>query len=388
MLLSSRVTTAAMLTTALCFGAACSADDNATAENTEKLPLGAIGAMTVGPRTMPMPDNARTLVVAFDDHGRQVSRQDGGPISSASAVGWKRGLTATTADSVTTLTTAGSTHTPIHENMVGGAASDADTGGVLHWFNTAQPDGPEVPYRNSYVLTSPEADPYVGAVSGIVLTAGHCGTSAYGVVADVKAITSGQTSTPHRLYQLTNQAEPAVRGGWDYPTDFRPLSRTSACSDDGTTLYNLYGSAAALRDRTGAGAMTLVRIDTNSGARTETPVDISGHAVPTQASTLTLLDERLYWINEDGVVLSVAADGSSNKVQKQWHLPDLGKRDRASVSGGTVAFTEWEGTASYAEYDLPTGRSLRDPIELPWLQTTLDDNDGSSVLSVTSVPQD
>jgi hypothetical protein len=112
-----------------------------------------------------------------------------------------------------------------------------------------------------------------------------------------------------------------------------------------------------------------------------------GHPASTSSDTLTIVDERLYWISEDGAALSVSVTAPAREARQEWRLPTRqGNRQRATVNGTVVAYTDYETTATYAEYDLLTGRQLRNPIELPWLKAALKDNAGSTVLGVASVP--
>lgn len=379
--------TASILVGAISFGVACSNKDE---PDTERLSPKAVGAVTIGPAALPIPDGARTIVVTFDERGKDAGRLAGGPISSATTIGWPHGLTAVTAESVITLSEKGTDHVPIDENMVEGITSDSESGGVMVWFNTAQPDGPSVPYRNNYVMTSTDAATTTGSVNGTMLTAGHCGTGAYGVVADIEPIFEGQASTPHRLYYLPTNGQPTVRGEtWNSPTDLRPFSRTSVCSTDGSAIYNLYGNVRALRDETGKSGLTLVRIDTATGARTETPVDLDGHKALTAANSLAFVGERLYWISSDGAVLSLPSDPNTepdNRVREEWRVAQDDKHRITIVRGTTVSSVTYADTATYSEYDLLSGVQLGSDIELPWLRDTLKENNGSSVLSITPIP--
>lgn len=372
-----------MLTTVIFLATSCSDQT----DELQELPADTIGVVTIGPAGLPVPQNSRTTAVAFDDRGNEVGRVSGGAITAATTVAWRHGLTTASARSVVTLTDTGRSRFPIDENMIEGATANPQSGGALFWFNTARPDGPAVPYRNNYVMTRPDAAPSAGSVPGIMQTAGHCGSSAFGVAVDFDDIVSGRPDTRNRLYELTTSGEPIVRGEWNYPTEFRSFSRTAACSADGSALYNLYGSVAAIRDESGKSDLTLVRIDTATGVRTQTSIDMAGHRGASEANSLTLVEDRLYWISTDGSVLSVPVAGTSNKVREEWRLPQDGKHHQASVSGTVVAFIDYEGTPTYTEFDLVTGNRTRSSIELPWISEALKEGDGSTVLNVSSVPK-
>lgn len=365
-------------------GTSCTSDESS---ELERLPIEAIGAVTIGPSGLPIPRDAQTTVVAFDDGGNEVGRLSGGAITSATTIGWRRGLTTANSGSVITLTPNGNSRIPIDENMIEGATPNFQSGGSLFWFNTARPDGPTVPYRNNYVMTSADASTKQGSVPGMMLTAGHCNNSAFGVVADFDDVVSGNPNGRHRIYEMTMTDEPRVRGEWEQPTESRPFSRTSVCSSDGSALYNIYGSVDALRDDSGESDLTLVRIDTHTGALTHIPIDMDGHHGVSEARTLTLINDRLYWIATDGAVLSTSVTGTGSKVREEWRLPQAGRRQQATVNGTIVSSIDYNGSPTYTEFELLTGRQTRKPVELPWIEDAFNNNEGSTLLNVSSVPR-
>ena len=145
---------------------------------------------------------------------------------------------------------------------------------------------------------------------------------------------------------------------------------TAVCSADGTAIYDLYSSYDASPSEGGEPGLVLVRIDTATGAHAESPVNASGHAAPTRSNTLTLINDRLYWIGrDDGAVLSLPLAGAS-EVREEWTLPAKGFGHQATVTGTTVAHLDDTGDIpEYTEYDLLTGERTRETIALPWLKS-------------------
>lgn len=155
------------------------------------------------------------------------------------------------------------------EDAVEGIAHDFTSGRSLVWFNTGRRGGPAAEYRHNYVLTSPDTAPLTGSVPGIMLSAAHCGERAFGVVAAFDDLTSDQPMIKHRLFELPlGGGEPVLRGEWEWQNGFRSESRTTACSADGSSLLNLYGSVEARHDQTGVLGLELVQLDTGTGVRT------------------------------------------------------------------------------------------------------------------------
>jgi hypothetical protein len=343
----------------------------------------AIGAVVIGPETLPFGIGIdRTMVFTFDSQGKALGRIEGPAAYSSRVLSWDRGFTTATAQAVVTATAAGIHSVPIDENMVEGASIDPATGRAMFWFNTAQPDGPEVAYRNNYVITSPDGPPTVGSVPGMMLTGSYCGNTGHGVVVGFDDLTSGAPTVRHQLFELPDAGGEAVlRGDWDYPVDFRAVSRTDACSADGRTLYNLYSSA-----ETAGSAVSLLRIDTATGAHTETKVDVGHHPAAARTNTLTVVSERLYWISSDGAVLSLSLNGES-EARQEWELPSNGDNTTVTITNTTVTYIDHEGTPTFAEYDLLTGQRLRDPIGLPWLDTIVNSRteSGKSHYAVTGI---
>ena len=359
-----------MLTAALFVISAACGRDLPAAPEMDGLPPGAVGVVSVAPdQGAPIvAGKDHTSVFAFDAAGSLLGQVRGGAVDLSRVVSWRRGFTAATADSVITVTDADRRSVGIDENIVEGAVRDPRSGRSLFWFNTGSPGGG--PYRNNYVLSDPDAEPHVGTIPGIILVAAHCGSRAYAVVADIQAIGGGPTVT-HRLYEFpVDGGEPVLRGSWEYPQDFSSTSRAVVCSADGAAIYGLFGPPEARRSATGAPGLVLVRIDTATGSRTESPVDMGGRAAAARPGTLTSVNGRLYWMAwDDGTVLSLGLTGES-RVRAEWNLPVRGYAHHVTVTDTTVAHLDAEADPpTYAEYDLLTGKRTRDPIRLSWLSS-------------------
>ncbi|MFI7002086.1 hypothetical protein [Nocardia sp. NPDC050175] len=377
--------TAMVITTSAC------GQDSApiTAAEMTKVPSEAIAVVTVGPSQPPiMTKIDHTSAFAIDANGNLVGKLQGGAIDSARIVSWNRGFTFATADSVMTVGPSGRTMLANNQDTVEGIAHDVASGRSLIWFNTGTRGGTAAQYRHDYVLTSPDAAPLPGSVPGIMLSAAHCGESAFGVVVTFDDLTSDQSMIKHRLFELPiNGGEPVLRGEWQWPNMFRSESRTSTCSADGSALFNLYGSADASYDRTGGLGLELVQLDTGTGARTQSHVGMAGHSAWSRPNTLTRSGDRLYWINgDDGAVLSIPLNQPS-EARKEWELPAKGFGHQATVTGTTVAHIDSHNTPAYTEYDLITGKKMRGPIDLPWLKSIVDSQteSGKTTYAVTGI---
>ncbi|MFI6043651.1 hypothetical protein ACIA8C_18620 [Nocardia sp. NPDC051321] len=362
----------AALTAIVLAASACGQDPvPITAAEMATVPSQAIAVVTVGPSQPPIMTKAdHTSAFAIDADGNVVGKLQGGAIDSASIVGWNRGFTLATADSVTTVSQSGRNVLANDEDGVEGIAQDFTSGRSLVWFNTGTGGGPAAQYRHDYVLTSPDTAPLRGSVPGLMLSAAHCGKRAFGVVVTFDDLTAPQPMIKHRLFELPiDGGEPVLRGEWEWPNGFRSESRASACSADGSALFNLYGSVEARRNETSALGLELVQLDTATGARTPSHVGMAGHTAWARPNTLTRIGDRLYWINgDDGAVLSIPLNQPS-EVRKEWDLAATGFGHQATVTGTTVAHIDTHNTPTYDEYDLITGQKIRGTIELPWLKS-------------------
>ncbi len=341
-----------------------------TAVEMTSVPGEAIAVITVGPSQPPiMTKTDHTSAFAIDANGNVVGKLQGGAIDSASVVSWNRGFTLAAADSVMTVGPSGHTVVANDEVAVEGIAHDVASGRSLLWFNTGPGGGKASQYRHDYVLTSPDTAPLSGSVPGLMLSAAHCGERAFGVVAAFDDLTSDQPMIKHRLFELPLAGgEPVLRGEWEWPNGFRSESRTAVCAADGSALFNLYGSVDARHDRNGTPGLELVRLDTGTGARTQSHVGMAGHSAWSRPNTMTRLEDQLYWINgDDGAVLSIPLNQPS-EVHKEWDLAAKGFGHQVTVTGTTVAHIDSHHTPTYTEYDLSSGRKIRGPIELPWLK--------------------
>ncbi|MFI6173744.1 hypothetical protein ACIBCN_43705 [Nocardia sp. NPDC051052] len=371
----SSVPALAALTAIVLAASACGQDPAPiTAAEMATVPSEAIAVVTVGPSQPPiMTKTDHTSAFAIDADGNVVGKLQGGAIDSASIVGWNRGFTLATADSVISVSRSGRNVLANDEDAVEGIAQDFASGRSLVWFNTGKRGGTTTEYRHNYVLTAPDTAPLTGSVPGIMLSAAHCGERAFGVVAAFDDLTSDQPMIKHRLFELPIEGgEPVLRGEWEWQNGFRSESRTAACSADGSALVNLYGSAEARHNETGTLGLELVQLDTATGARTQSHVGMAGHSAWSRPNTLTRAGDRLYWINgDDGAVLSIPLNQPA-EVRKDWDLGATGFGHQATVTGTTVSHLDSHNTPTYAEYDLITGQKIRGPIELPWLKSIVD----------------
>ncbi|MFD3510110.1 hypothetical protein [Nocardia sp. NPDC058666] len=322
-----------------------------------------VGAVSVGPNGWDaIGDKDRTRVFLFDAKGEVVSRLDGVAIANNRLLVSRQRLITVAGSSVTTLDGAGRFAVPIDaELIVQAAANDPRTGAATIWFNSGVIDDQ---YTNRYVSIGPDHTSRVGSVPGIVGSAGYCGDKHFAVVRQSYVGSSG-APTQQWLYAIPPNGDAVAVSEWRHDPGYRPIS-SATCTDRGEMLV-LYGSEELITNKSGGLSPTLVRIDTTNGSRTETPLDMPEYAWNTRPGALTIVEDRLYWITHENEVLSVGLDGSS-KVNKEWRLPDLGEETSASVAGNTVSAINHRGTPTFTQYDLRTGRIIRESVTLPWLE--------------------
>ncbi|GAJ84641.1 hypothetical protein NBRGN_078_00030 [Nocardia brasiliensis NBRC 14402] len=340
------------------------------------VPGGAVGAVVVGPLGLEaVGDEDRTMLFVFDQEGRVVGKAIGAAVSNSRVLAGSGRIVTSFADSVSALAGNGREQFGIErESIVQAAAGQPGSGAATIWYNTGVVNGE---YVNRFVSIGAGEAMRAGQVAGIVGTTSYCGESNYAVVRQ-SFVGTEQNPTKNWLYALGANNTPVARGQWDYDPEFRPVTTTSACTEDGGELVTLYASE---QTATGTGTgLTLVRFRTADGARTETALHMPDFGWETHRGSLTVAHGKLYWITRNGDVLSVPLDGT-NTVAKEWTVH--GPRDKValSVHGPTVSAISYRGKAEYSRYELATGRRLAGPVALPWL----DDIEGSETESGGSI---
>lgn len=344
--------------------AACSTPIGYPGDELTNLPADAVGAVIVGPMGFESTtDKDRSLLFMFDAAGDVVGRLDGAAIHGSRVLAGNGRAVMSTASFVATLTaSARSDHAIEGEWFVQAAAMTPGSTAATLWYNTGVV---EDRYVNRYVSIGADDSVQTGQVEGIVGTSAYCGDRNFAVVR--QSLVGTQTdATRNWLYELPADGVPIVRGQWDYDPEFRPVASTSPCSGDGTSILALYASEEAVTSSGNGPGLTLVRIDTANGRRTETQLSMPGRTWSTHRSSLTVVDDRLYWVTWNGEVLSVPLDGSPS-VREEWRLPAGGDKVMLSVRDRIVSAVNYQDRAHFTRYDLLTGRPLHAPIQLPWL---------------------
>ncbi|WP_280407279.1 hypothetical protein [Nocardia brasiliensis] len=340
------------------------------------MPGGAVGAVVVGPLALESVGREdRTMLFVFDQGGQVVGKALGPAVSNNRVLADAGRIVTSFADSVSALAGNGREQFEIErESIVQAAAGQPGSGAATIWYNTGVVNGE---YVNRFVSVGPDNAMRTGQVAGIVGTTSYCGESNFAVVRQ-SFVGTEHNPTKNWLYALGDDSAPVVRGQWDHDPEFRPVTTTSACTEDGGELVALYASE---QTATGAGTgLTLVKFRTADGARSETPLHMPDLGWETHRASLTVAHGKLYWITRNGEVLSVPLDGT-NTVTKEWTVH--GPRDKValSVHGSTVSALSYRGKAEYSRYELATGHRLAGPVALPWL----DDVEGSETESGGSI---
>jgi hypothetical protein len=326
----------------------------------DDLPPGAVGAVSVGPQGLES-TGGRTIVFVFDEKGNVLGRLEDEPIYANPVLASKQSLVTASGRAVTTLTSTSRIDVRVDESIVEAAANNPETGSATFWFNSGR--------TSNFVSVDADGQTHTGSVEGMVRTATYCGDRQFAVVGDI--IPSGDL-VKHRLYELLPGGRPAVRGEWDFPVGAGAASRNPACAADGQSILALW----SMPD------LTLVRIDVSDGSQSENVLNIPGYA-QTAWGTTAVVGDRLYWLNQDGQVLSVSTTGPS-AVALEWAIPDPDKTT-TTVSGTTVTVVNYRDRPVFSQHDLITGNQTRDPIELPWLESIVGSPAGNTLYSIADV---
>jgi hypothetical protein len=346
--------------------AACSSGpDHPPTGQLSTLPTQAVGTVLVGPRGLEsVSDKDQLTMFAFDKDGTVLGQVDGRAISGARVLAENDRVVTASAESLTLLTDSARTSYPSIKNSftIKAAASSPQGSSATVWYDTGVIDNT---YTASYVsLTSKGRRE--GRVPGIAGTTGYCADRNVAIVRESFVSNPSENPTRNWLYEMGTDQKPVVKGQWNYDPEFRPVTSTSPCSPDGTTLYTLYASEATVTSSTGAPGLTLVRIDTSNGERSETQLTMPGHTWSTQRDSLALHDNKLYWTTHDGDVLSVPADGSSTTVTQEWTLPTEDSIVDANEDG-TLSVLTTSDTPTFSRHSLSSGAPEGEPIPLSWL---------------------
>lgn len=341
----------------------CSDRPDYPGDDLRRLPAAAFGAVVVGPLAMEsVGQEDRSLLFVFDTDGKVVGRALGPAVSNNRVLAAGDRLVTSFADSVSAITEQTSAQFGIdRESIVQAAAMRPDGGASTIWYNTGIVNGE---YVNRFASIGSDNSVRTGKVAGIAGTSSYCGKSNFTVVRQ-SFVGGGENPTKNWLYELGADNTPVVRGQWEYDPEFRPVTSTSPCTADGSEIVALYASDQTVTGG-GASGLTLVKIRIADGARTETALTMPGFTWETHRSSLTVLNDKLYWITRDGDVLSVPLDGSKS-VTKEWTLHAPQDKVALSVRGQTISAITYREKAEFSRYDLESGHKSLGPIPLPWL---------------------
>lgn len=334
----------------------CIGDD--TVETMESLPIGAVGAINVGTNVLTAQGKSEMETIVFDGGGSRVGSIRGKALVGARLESWDRGLVASSARSVTTLNGQESRAVPIDEMAMRGAASQGSSGDVALWFNTGGGGG-EGGYTNKYVTLRGGELATEGEVPGYMFSAAVCGLKDYGIASNLNDFGDGPVMK-YSLYELgAKGASSHVLNSWEAPNNLRPATTATHCTPDDQTLLTFYKSV------TGESSLSIGEIDIPNGTVDFNKVDVGDNSATIRDDTLSVANGRIYWVNNDNVILSIPMNGKG-AAKKEANLPGDAKNTKVAVASGTVALLN-PATAVYAEYDIVTGDTRRAPMRLSWL---------------------
>ncbi|APE09294.1 hypothetical protein ACFYRW_03970 [Rhodococcus pyridinivorans] len=130
--------------------------------------------------------------------------------------------------------------------------------------------------------------------------------------------------------------------------------------------------------------MAVLSIDLDTGIPQRTVLEMPDASKGTLRATLSVSEDRLYWINPDKQVLSVPVTGSPTVVH-EWTVPGAAETMRVSVQDAIVTAVDYQNQPVLSRYDLRTGLPIGDPIELPWLESIIGSPAGDTIYTLSSV---
>lgn len=347
------------LIVALMATASCSQVES-PGEELAALPADAAGALTVGVLGLETLDaQDRATLYAFGSDGNLLGKASGRAIYSNSALSGNRAVFTTTSESVVTLTGSSRREVPIDgEKIVQSATIDNEVGNATFWYNTGVVNED---YINRFVSVTSNGDLIgSGTVDGILATATYCNGNHYAIVRDSFYGSNGNP-TGNRLYELREDGELEIRGEWDSPVAFEAASTSSVCTPDGKQLLSLYRTEPDGQTRS---RLFLVNTSTSNASRTESEIDLMGN--DGSVRSVSILNNRVYWVNSAGVVLSVPTSGPTT-VTKEFEIPGWSDDSVVSLDDDLLVVVNFEGVPQLSEYELDAFETPRRQVQLPWL---------------------
>lgn len=347
---------------------ACSSAPPHPGKLAELLPTGTVGAVSLGGLGVET-SGGNTVVFVFDEHGTVLGRIEDGRIDANQVLFSQYNAVTATARSVTVLTARERSDIPIDEHTVVAMANNPDSGATTVWFMDGR--------SSTFVSIGADQQVRQGSIGGIVRTSAYCGDRHFVVLDDFP---TGTGTPPSRFYELLPSGQLDMRGQWENDPDNMPASRTSVCAPDSQSVLTPYAHYTA----TGEPTMTLAALDLATGTRRVTPMDMPTVRGGALRGTLSVVDDRLYWLTPDKEVMSVPVAGSST-VTHEWTLPSNADTTIASVHGVTVTAIDHQNQPVMSRYDLRTGTPIGEPIPLLWLEPIIGSPAGDTTYALTSV---
>ncbi|UTM40117.1 hypothetical protein MX572_26070 (plasmid) [Rhodococcus pyridinivorans] len=341
-------------------------------EPLETLPPHTAGAVSLGGLGVET-SGGRTLVFAFDDQGTVLGRLEGERIDATRVLFSDDSLVTVTGEAVTALTEQGRTDIPIDEHTISAMSHNPVSGAATVWFVRGR--------ANNFVSVGADQQVRHGSVDGMVHTAAYCGDRQFAIIEDISTATGPRTS---RFYELPASGEVQLRGQWQTEPDHSWASSTSVCASDGRSVLAFNADYSAASMNAGGPAMTLVSIDIDTGIPQYTTLQMPEGGGGVLRGTLSVVEDRLYWLNPDKQVLSVPVTGSPTVVH-EWTVPGAADTTTVSVHDAVVTAVDYQDQPVLSRYDLRTGIPIGDPVELPWLDSIIGSSAGDTIYTLGSV---
>ncbi|QDP08228.1 hypothetical protein FNU77_00085 (plasmid) [Prescottella equi] len=346
--------------------AACTTEVKANPESElDRIPDGAAGLVVVAPSQPPLDAQDRTEVIAFDEQGERIARFLGGPTGNNQILSSPGRAIVFNSKVLRVLTSEGSVDTEIAETTIEAAVQNTAGDQAVIWFNSGVVDGA---YSTRYARVAADGVT-INVLPGMALASAFCGEDLYAVVEDLTNL-AWDAPTTHRLYKLAKDGNTTVVGQWSSPVGHRPVSRTAVCSQDNSSIINLYASREAGQDSRDT-ALSRVEIELAHASISESPVDMLGLSWGMPHGAISTKDGRVYWSTPEGEVVSIAVTGDPNS-RIEWRLPPSRRMQNISVTGDQLTSLRFDDVPEVSTYDLTTGSKLGESIKLPWLTEIVD----------------
>ncbi|MFF1553007.1 hypothetical protein ACFVX3_18420 [Rhodococcus erythropolis] len=347
----------------------------------DRIPIDAVGMIMVSPMQPPIDSNLdKTTLIAFNEKGEDIGRLAGGAVENGKFISLNNRVVTASSSLISVLTESSREDTTIDENIIESLVQSPDGDNSAIWFNSGSIDGT---YSTRYAVLNSDNKVHIVHIPGMALSSAFCDDVLYAVVEDLSDL-SWDGPTTKRLYKIEDGQVGDPISEWRSPSGERPATPVAVCSEDGTSMASPYVSPpiGSADER----YLSIVELDLVSGSRDSHKVDLLGHSWRMSTGALYSTGERNYWPTTEGAILSASIQ-NPEAVKIEWTLPISPMSSAISISGSEVLQVNLEGVPRLHVYDLFTGASTRDTVDLPWLEDIVGSTteSGKSLYTITDL---